>query len=234
MIVRRRPDSSLCITQPDHAALAGHLMRHWQAGGLPHSLRREDILRAIDEHDNGWREVDAAPIVDPAGGAVLDFVGAPLEMRQGVWPRGVRRLADTPYTAALVANHAVHVFSRFRGRDDWTPFFDTMTTLRGEMLAASGLPLETLLADYAFLRIGDLLSLTFCNEWTEPQGEFACDIRLDGTRLLVSPDPFGGRLVPFEIAAREIPSHALSSPHAAAAAWSDARHITLSGIAAGR
>ena len=234
MIVRRQHESWLCITQPDHAALAGHLMRHWRSGGLPESPRRADILRAMDEHDNGCREVDATPIVDPATGAILDFIGAPLEMRQGVWPRGVQRLAGTPYTAALVANHAVHVFSRFRGRADWTPFFDRMTALRTEMLEATNVPLESLLADYAFLRIGDLLSLTFCNAWTEPQGEFAYDIRLDGARLLVSPDPFGGREVPFEITARVIPSDALASAAAAAEAWHAADQIVLTGIATGR
>jgi hypothetical protein len=220
------------MTQPDHAALAGHLMRHWQTGGLSQSPRRDDILRAIDEHDNGWREVDAVPIVD-SGGVVLDFIGAPLEMRQGVWPRGVGRLAATPYSAALVANHAVHVFSRFRGREDWTPFFDRMTGLRTEMLAAAGLSLETLLADYAFLRIGDLLSLTFCNEWTDPQGEFACDIRLHGTRLVVWPDPFGGTEVPFEIPARAVPAHELTTPEAITAAWSHAQRLVLTGVAAG-
>ena len=233
MIVQRQQDSWLCITQPDHAALAAHLMRHWQAGGLPDSPRREKILWAIAEHDNGWREVDASPIIDSAGGAILDFIGAPLEIRQGVWPRGVQRLAGTPYSAALVANHAVHVFSRFRGHQDWAPFFERMTTLRGEMLEASGVALEILLADYAFLRIGDLLSLTFCNQWTDPPGEFACDIRLDGRRLLVSPDPFGGREIHFEISARVLPARALVSPAAAAAAWRAADRTVLTGIALG-
>jgi hypothetical protein len=233
MIVRRQNDRWVCITQPDHAALAGRLMREWQLGGLPSSPRRDDILHAIDAHDNGWQEVDAFPLVDPAG-VVLDFVHAPLEMRRGVWPRGVRRLAGEPYAAALVANHAVHVFARYRGQSEWVPFFDEMTTLRSEMLEDSGLSPETLLDDYAFVRLGDLLSLTFCNAWTDAQDEFGIAIRLDGTRLVVTPDPFAGRAVPFEIAARVLSSHDLSPPATAPAAWARAERHVLTGTAAGR
>lgn len=234
MIVRRHGESWRCITQPDHAALSGRLMRHWRAGGLPDSPRRDDILRAIVEHDNGWQEVDAVPAVDAASGELLDFVHLPVAVRQGVWPRGVRRLEATPYAAALVANHAVHVFSRFRGRAEWTPFFDQMAGLRAQMLAASDATLETLLSDYVFLRLGDLLSLTFCNAWTDEQVEFGYTIRLDATRLIVTPDPFAGRELPFAITARLLPASAVTSAAAVHTAWRTADRLVLTGIAAGR
>jgi hypothetical protein len=234
MIIRRQGESWLCITQPDHAALAGRLMRHWRGGGLPDSPRRDDILRAVAEHDNGWHEVDAAPVLDAVRGELLDFVRLPLGMRQGVWPRGVRRLEATPYTAALVANHAVHVLSRFRGRADWTAFFDEMTALRTQLLAVSGVGVETLLSEYAFLRLGDLLSLTFCNAWSDAQDEFDCTIRLEGTRLVVTPDPFDGRELPFAIAGRILPASAAASEAAARAAWATAERMILTGVAAGR
>jgi hypothetical protein len=234
MIIRSQDDSWLFITQPDHASLAGRLMRHWHAGGLPDSPRRDDILRAVAEHDNGWLEVDAAPLVDPESGELLDFIRLPLAMRQGVWPRGVRRLESAPYAAALVANHAVHVFARFRGQTDWTAFFDEMTALRTHMLDASGVSLDSLLSDYAFVRLGDLLSLTFCNAWTEAQDEFGCALRLvDGTRLVVTPDPFDGREIPFAIAARILPASAVPTEAAARAAWPAAKRIVLTGIATG-
>ena len=72
----------LICTQPDHAALAQHIMQHWRADGLPESPRRAAILLAVNEHDNGWREVDAAPIVDPATGGIRDFINAPDEVRR--------------------------------------------------------------------------------------------------------------------------------------------------------
>ena len=64
MIVRPAGDVLHLITQPDHAALARRIMDRWIADDLPASPRRASILRAIEEHDHGWLDVDAAPIVD--------------------------------------------------------------------------------------------------------------------------------------------------------------------------
>ena len=46
------------------------MMEHWVSLGA--AERREEVLRAVRDHDNGWREPDAAPTVDPKTGAVLD------------------------------------------------------------------------------------------------------------------------------------------------------------------
>jgi hypothetical protein len=63
MIIRVSGSSQFLIPQPDHAALAAHIMRHWAADGLLASPRRADILQAVEAHDSGWRQVDAAPLV---------------------------------------------------------------------------------------------------------------------------------------------------------------------------
>ena len=134
MIIRRQGTTPFLITQPDHAQLAATIMERWQANGLPDSPRRGAILFAIKEHDNGWREVDAAPIVDANSGEILDFMNLPDDARRGVWPRGVQRLAETPYSAALVAQHAVHIYRRYRDDAAWTPFFIEMESLRDDFL----------------------------------------------------------------------------------------------------
>ena len=110
MIVRTEHDGVIPITQPDHAHLSGRIMEHCVP--LRASPRRASILRAIREHDNGWTEEDAAPTIDPATGRIADFVNIPLHVRHGVWPRGVARLADDPWAAALVAQHAITVYGR--------------------------------------------------------------------------------------------------------------------------
>src|SRR5688572_26859133 len=101
MIIRVTPSSQLLITQPDHAVLAGAIMRRWRADGLPGAARRDSILLAVEQHDNGWEEVDAAPLVENNGGGLLDFVATPDPVKQNVWPRGVERLAAAPHAAAL-------------------------------------------------------------------------------------------------------------------------------------
>ncbi len=178
----------------------------------------------------GWRS-DAAPPVDPATGGVVDFVKAPLYVRQGVWPRAIAKLEGEPWAAALVAHHAWFVYERFRTGADpaWTAFFDAMAAARDERLRALGLPLDELIADYAFLRLGDLISLAFCNREREPLRHGEWTVRLAGSRVEVTPDAFGGAVVPFEIEAREISGGPFRSDAELRAALAEAAIVTLRG-----
>ena len=235
MIVRANGEAWLLITQPAHAALAGRIMRHWQEPALRHSPRRDAILLAVTDHDNGWTETDRTPVIDPASGRVLDFVALPAAMRQDVWPRGVERLRTVPYAAALVAHHAVHVYSRFRGDPEWQAFFTGMETLRDEELRrAAPASMDALLADYQFVRAGDLISLAFCNNWREPQEDgFGRTVRFDGARVIVSPDPFGGRALDIQITGRELAGLTFDSDAAARSALENAPVRTITGIVTG-
>ncbi len=235
MIVVDRPGSVRYITQPDHAALAGRLMSHWAADGLPASPRRSEILLAVGGHDNGWRELDRAPFVDEASGQVRDFVTLPAPLRRAVWPRVVGELQDTPYAAALVAEHALVAYRRLRSDPDWAEFFEQMTGLRDRYLHASGAgSLDQLQRDYAFVRLGDIASLSFCGvDMTELGAEFGYTLRLEGTRLTFTPDPFDGQVVPLEVPYRERPGRVFASADEARRAWESAEVRMLSGVAAG-
>jgi hypothetical protein len=231
VIVRPGHDALQLITQPDHAHLARRIMEH--CAPLAARPRRDAILHAIGEHDNGWVEEDAAPIVNPSTGEVADFVHAPLSLRQGVWPRAVARLADDPWAAALVAQHAVTVYDRFRGDGDWTSFFAGMETARDSWLRNSGLALDDLVADYAFVRLGDLISLTFCAGWTTDQEFGGWTVQLSSTRVTVTPDLFAGTVTPIEISAREIPNRPFRSDADLRDALSQAVWRTLRGAVGG-
>ena len=117
MILRPNGPTRVAITQPDHAALAGRIVKAWRANGLPASSRRDEILLAVSEHDNGWREIDAQFIRDPATGDILDFMTVSGDIKRGVWSRAIERLSATPYAAALVAHYAAHVYGRYRSED---------------------------------------------------------------------------------------------------------------------
>jgi len=208
MIVRALDDSLLLITQPEHAHLAGEVMA--RARPLAQHPRREAILLAVREHDNGWAEPDAAPIIGPSGD-VADFIAAPIAVRQGVWPRAVNRLAGTPWAAALVAQHAITVYDRFRSDDAWTQFFADMEALRDNRLARTTLPQGDLIADYAFVRLGDLISLTFCTGWTTAQHYAGWAVQRQEDTVLVTPDLFGGDTISIEIEGTEIPKRTYES-----------------------
>lgn len=233
MIVRRHQDHWLLISQPDHAALSAMIMTQWTADGLPSHPRRNIILLATREHDAGWADVDVAPIVDTTSGQILDFVHAPDAIRQSVWPRSVARLADEPYAAALVAQHALHVYRDNRVQAAWAPFFAQMDALRDEHLAKSGHSLDTLTADYQFVRLGDLVSLFFANLWPGPRVEGPYTVRVTADQVSVSPDPFGGVRIPFTLAGRLMPARQYADPDEARRAFTAAPTLTLSGTAFG-
>ena len=231
MIVRPASDGIHLITQPDHAHLARRIMEHSVA--LTGRPRRDSILHAIGEHDNGWAEADAAPVVDAESGNVMDFVSAPLRVRHGVWPRGIARLADDPWAAALVAQHVLTVYDHYRSDNEWTEFFGELEAARARMLSAAALPLGDLLDDYVFVRLGDLISLTFCTGWTDEQRFGSSTIQLSAWSVVVTPDPFGGATIPFEITARAVRNPPYRSDADLRAACREATLVTLRGVVAG-
>jgi len=235
MIVRPDIHHLVLITQPDHAALAGRIMEAWRADGLPDHPHRGTVLLATHEHDGGWREPDAAPVADPVSGAPFDFLEAPIAIRQAVWPRGVARLVEAhPYAAALVARHALNVYRRHRDSADWSSFFTTMEHREADALArASGAERAGWPTDYRFLFLGDLVSLVFCNGWTQPFEAEGYRIILTPAGIRVTPDPFGGARVPLVVAARRIPARRYASDADLRDALAAAPALTLEGVAEG-
>ena len=230
MIVRRVSSALHLISQPDHAALAGRIMRRWRP--LQSADRRATILLAIEEHDNGWRELDDAPMVDPTSGRVFDFVDVPARHRQAVWPRGIARLAEEPWAAALVAQHAITVYDRYRPEPEWRDFFVNVSATRDSLVAQAGRTQADLDADYPFVRIGDLVSLIFCNRWdTQTFGAFT--FRREEDDILVTPDPFAGERLAIAVTARQIADRPYASDEALGAALRDAPAVTLTGTIAG-
>ncbi|MGE3275466.1 MAG: DUF3891 family protein [Vicinamibacterales bacterium] len=232
MIIRREGDRLLLVRQPDHAALARQMLEPWQ-GPLATSPRRASILHAIGAHDDGWLEVDQAPVVDEARGDLLDFVAVPLAVRHAVWPRAVGGLAEDPWAAALVAQHAITVFERFRGDPDWVAFFEDLERRRAAQVAAADGHQDVLEADYVYLRTADLLSLAFCHAWPEPQAYGPYTIQLEGERLWISPDPLAGREVLLSVTARVLPARPYTAQEARDA-FIRAPRVTLAGVLAGR
>jgi hypothetical protein len=232
VIIRKHEDHLLLITQPDHAALAGTIMAAWQSEGLPASPRRDLVLFATEHHDDGWQEMDRTPMVAPDG-RLLDFITAPDEIRLGVWPRAVARFAERPYIAALIAQHALSIYEPYRGHAVRSAFFAEMRELRDAHLArAQPLTSTELAADYFFVGLGDTISLTFCNNWSEPRRVGRYGVRLAGDRLTVDPDPFGGKAIPLTVAARRIPDRRFAEPEAAAA-FRAAPVVTVNAVLSG-
>ena len=194
MIIRRFATSQQLITQPAHAALAARIMRQWVHGTLPDSPRKASILNAVEQHDSGWSEIDETLVVDGTSGHLVDFIDVSDELKRETSSRGIDSLSSDPYAAALVAQHRLHVYRRYRDHPDWTAFFAAMAEARDSCLSRADGALDQLLRDYWFVRAGNITSLAFCNNWKDTADD-GCGyaMRLEETTLVIGPDPFAGR-----------------------------------------
>lgn len=233
MIIQRRANEYLFITQGAHAALAGDIMTDWRLGGLPAHPRRAPILTATRRHDDGWEEEDAELHVGEQGEA-LDFISVPAAVKHRIWPRATDRLAGAPYVAALVAQHAILVHGPLRDDPAWRGFFREMEERRDALLGRSRVQdLDTLAGDYAFVRTGDLLSLIFCNGWSEAMPGNGYHAILKGITLEIAPDPFAGRQIPLSVEARVLPVRSYATAADLRQAYAAAPVTEVHGVATG-
>jgi hypothetical protein len=206
MIVVEDGSSLLLVTQPDHARFAAELLALWRADGLPEHPRREQLLQAVREHDNGWQEADSAPRVDPASGRPHDFLSFPLEPRLEVWERGTERfVADEPYVALLVAHHARALHPHERHQPGWAGLLDRLEDSREELEEQAAVSADQVARDYRFLELADALSLAVCNRWSQPVERSGIRGVFEDGRLRLDPFPLTGA-TSFEIPARSIPN----------------------------
>lgn len=111
MIRRQENNGWLLITQPDHAKLAGEMARHWGNDKFSRATPRDEVLFAIAEHDNGWREPDAAPQLNPANGLPYHFAEWSLANHFANWRRGEQRfLSQNRYASLLISRHGSILF----------------------------------------------------------------------------------------------------------------------------
>lgn len=235
MIIRHQGDSLLFIRQGDHARLAAEVMAQWREGGFAAHPRRETILLAIGEHDNGWLEEDTEMYVDEHGNP-LDFVSVPAAVKHRIWPRAVDRIGpDEPYAAALIAQHALTVHGQQRADPEWRPFFESMDARLDTMLGRAGCEARaTIEADYQFVQAGDQLSLIFCNGWRTPFPRPGGRMILTGDSLELSPDPFASARIPMRVDARRLPGCPYTSAADLRAAFGRAPVLTVDGQSVGK
>ena len=205
MIVVTEDSELRLVTQPDHARFAAQLLELWHRPELRRHPRRERIVAAVREHDNGWREPDAAPRVDRATGRPYDFRSLPGQHRRELWRRGVERFAaEDPYIAVLAAQHSLEIHRDRRHRPGWAEYLHELEERRDELLDAAGLEAGEAAADYRWLALADALSLAVCCRSTKPVGGEGLTARLRADELEIAPFPLAGATT-FEVPCRWIP-----------------------------
>ncbi len=212
MIVAATDGQLLAVTQNDHAHLAGEILSLWREGGMPDHPRRRELLFAAREHDNGWAEIDSAPMCDRGEGRPIDFMAVPAQTRWDVWRRGTRRHAERePYAALLIVRHALHLHRSQSEDPEWSDVFAEWHQLEAELMEVAGVAEEEVERDYRWIELTDVLSLAACNRG--PRAIDACGTRGElvvsddveaGSTLGLDPFPLAGATT-FHAACRLIP-----------------------------
>jgi hypothetical protein len=82
------------------------------------------------------------------------------------WRRSPYRVRARRLQIRRGAHEVARVYSRYAEHPEWRTFFADVTAARDAHLRAAGADsLEDFLRDYRYVRIGDLASLAFCNNW---------------------------------------------------------------------
>jgi hypothetical protein len=107
----RRDDRGdwLIIAQIEHARLAGELARVWGNERVASLAPSPALLRGVDHHDDGWREWDDAPRLNPATGFPRSFMEMRMRDSTAIWTRSIALCAADPLAGIAVSRHFCHL-----------------------------------------------------------------------------------------------------------------------------
>lgn len=115
MIVQEQGDELILIRQTDHAVLSGFFAREWGNDLFQRPVPLESLRLAASEHDNGWREWELQPQLDPKTRLPYSFMSLPTDAHIQLYQRGIERLVKSDrYAALLVSMHASGLYDRAR------------------------------------------------------------------------------------------------------------------------
>jgi len=100
----------MIIPQIEHARLAGDLFRNWRSAMSPDECPYSLVLSTIYRHDNGWRDWDRRPDVDPKTGRPYAFTEMPIDIANEIWRDSIDAVVPLgPLACYLVASHFVQM-----------------------------------------------------------------------------------------------------------------------------
>ena len=212
------------IPQIAHARLAGELASHWGAGPFAPLEPRAELVWSVANHDDGWREWDQNPPVDPARGCPRSFTEMELADSLAIWSVSIEQgEIRGPLEAYFVAGHFCALARRVsawitdperRGRAD--AFLDRYEAKRTGWLAAwrsqaIGHTRELAERGVAQLQMFDALSLWLCcspsaesEELPTPGGPVLTLRPRDSRHIALSPWPFAVERLNLEVQARTL------------------------------
>ncbi len=225
MIRREEKEGWFLINQHDHAALSGQIMNYWGNEAFEPPAPVDEVLFAIAEHDNGWKEWDSFPKIETQTGYPMNFMEMHFADQKSIWIRSFRRFSeDHPYASALIALH-FRVFNQKildRYEDDgeakslnleMNKFIADSLNLERSNSGLPPLPKKARI-NLRLVQVGDIVSLALCHGWPSididaaPLNYAGTTLRLnltssDGKNYIINPYPFSQDNLGFQIIGRK-------------------------------
>lgn len=232
-MIRRNAENDqwILISQVEHARLAGLLARAWSDKAFSASPRRDEMVSAIDHHDDGWSAWEVAPKVDPQTGRPLDFLETPLTDSLAIWRDSIAAAADKagPLGGYMVGGHFSALLQRSSARgkeravntalaDD---FFRQQCEQQSAWLAAARVDRASADRAVGWLQLFDAISLWLCcaerhepETFDTPRGQLLTltPQHADAYDVRVGPWPFGSSGVELTAVGRALPVLKYANP----------------------
>ncbi len=221
MIRREENDGWFLINQHDHAALSGQIMNYWGNDAFEPPDPRDEVLFAIREHDNGWREWDSSPRVNTQTRFPMNFTEMDFPDQEIIWKRSYERYSsDHPYASALIALHFrvfnQKIIDKNEGNSEpgrlnleMNRFIASSLNLERSNSDLPPLPRKAKI-DLRLVQVGDIISLALCHGWHTTEIDSvplnyngtAFKLKLisnDGKNYNINPFPFSQDILRFQI-----------------------------------
>jgi len=226
-VIRREEKKGwVLINQHDHAELAGDIMKYWGDDSFARPNPYDEVLFAIREHDNGWREWDSSPKVNPGNKYPMNFLEMSSSDQAEIWRRCfTRHSLEHPYASMLIALHFGKLnekslnnhSNKGTARTSHTEIIDFVSGML--KINISNLDLESFPGDVRvnlrLVQIGDVISLALCHGWNSIKIK---DVPLeyngrvttlslkssDGGNYTIDPYPFAEPLINLRLRSRRL------------------------------
>ncbi|MCT8137946.1 DUF3891 family protein [Anaerobacillus sp. CMMVII] len=162
MVVTERRDEILLFEQHEHAKVCGEFAQAWKDEYFDGNEKRESVLYAIYEHDNGWIELDQRPLLNKETKLPHSFIDYPLSPKLEAYTKGINYIEQHDEYAALICSlHYASFFERYtNGRGE--VFLAQERKRQRKLLQVLTVEKETLQFHYDLLQFCDNLSLYLC------------------------------------------------------------------------
>ncbi|OIJ12783.1 hypothetical protein BKP35_09385 [Anaerobacillus arseniciselenatis] len=113
VVTENDKEKILLFEQHEHAKACGDFAEAWRDEYFIEKKKRDEVVYAIVEHDNGWIELDEKPSLNKKTQMPYSFINYPLKPKLKAYTNGINRVEDIDNYAALLCS--LHFSSFFEG-----------------------------------------------------------------------------------------------------------------------